>query len=189
MKSIPYLFLIGLFFLYFSRAYYAENTEGKIRALLVTVDNRALVEDLASTNYVSLSAVINMQYAKRHSYDFMSILGRMNYLHHSENSSFSTDGDYYDGNMFNYILSKYNVSNVDLPHSRDSKHQVSSFNVDLKQFRAAAWSKLLVIWNLLQRLHILPERYDYIFVIWNLLKSMRDTTTYSTWTLMQCFLR
>lgn len=126
----------------------------KIHALLVTVDNHAL-EDLASTNYV---AVINMQYAKRHSYDFLSILGKMNYLV-QYNSSISTDGDY-------YILSKYNGSHADLPPSRDSKHQVSSSNIELKQFRVAAWSKLLVIKNLLQQPKI-SERYDYIFYLYS----------------------
>ena len=83
---------------------------------------------------------------------------KMNYLV-QYNSSISTDGDY-------YILSKYNGSHADLPPSRDSKHQVSSSNIELKQFRVAAWSKLLVIKNLLQQPKI-SERYDYIFYLYS----------------------
>ena len=145
--------------------------DGKIRALLITVENRGLVEDLTTSNYLSLSAVLNMQYAKRHSYDYMFIQGRMNYLRKSDiplqdSSSISTTNEdsNHDHSMFKYIISTYNVSLVGLPHSRDSKHRISSFNIDLKQFRAASWSKLLVIWYLLQEPTI-SERYDYIFYL------------------------
>ena len=143
-----------------------EKKEKRLRALLVTVDNRALVENLTITNYLSLSTVINLQYAKRHSYDYMFIQGRMDYLNKSDqdNSSYSTDKDYYDDNVLNYVLSKYNISRVGLPQSRDSKHRIASFNVDLMQFRAASWSKILVIWNLLQEPKI-SIRYDYILLL------------------------
>ena len=171
---------IGVCFLYFG-VFCACSAEKKIRALLVTVDNRELIEDLNTTNYVTLSAVINMQYAKRHSYDYLFISGSMNYylsksnnISHVKkqiNSSLLTDDNYEDSSsLLTEIISKYSISRVDLPlllsgeDRRDSKLRVSAFNINLKQFRAAPWSKLLAVWNLLQQPEI-SDRYDYIFYL------------------------
>eukprot|EP01035_Chromulina_nebulosa_P037610 gene37610-50773_t len=89
----------------------------------------------------------------------------MTYPFNKSDNRIEDDDDFEDLNVLNYILSKYNTSQVNLPqHSANSKGRISSFNFDLKQFRAASWSKLLVIWNLLQDPKI-SEKYDYIFLL------------------------
>ena len=140
---------------------YHSLVRGTLRALILSVDNRPLVSDYWTTNYASLAAVINFHYAKHHHYDFLFVSGVM------KNSNDGISGE--DNDVVSRIVAKYNISLHDLPpvlkgESRhDSKFKIDSFNVKLKQFRAASWSKLLIIWNLLQQR--LEQKYDYILYI------------------------
>ena len=155
---LQYVALIFFCLRYISCQGMSEN--GRIRALLVTVDNRELSTDFESPNYWSLAAAINMHYAKSHSYDYLYV----NVGVGGNGTQDSVD------EAIQQSIEKYNISAELLSlaekdvESHDHKHNIASFNFQIQQFRASSWSKLLVIWKLLQNPRTV-EKYDYIFFI------------------------
>ena len=129
----------------------ALNKEN-LRLLILSVDNRPLASDFGNTNYHTLAAVINNHYAKLHHYDFAFVTGKLM----TEHSELQENSD-----PVNYIITKYNTSLPALENS-DAKHGIDSFNVKLKQFRAASWTKVLVVWSLLEQHPNISQKYDYI---------------------------
>ena len=133
-----------------------------LRVLMITVDNRALRSNNHHHHYVAsyptLSAVLNSDYAKKHGYDYK-------YVHATlDPRGNSTVAETLDLIFEKYNFTKYEVGEALLLKNKDTKHSISSFHVGQRSFRAAAWSKLLAIWHLLQQEDI-KRHYDYLFCL------------------------
>ena len=114
----------------------------KLKILIVQVDSRQLdVEDPIKASYVTIAAVLNYNYAKKHGYDFV-------YVHPSI--------DVKD------IEEKFNVKEPPSESLKDQNVKTSAFHPTFKRFRGASWNKIPTIW------HILTTKgldYDLVFYV------------------------
>lgn len=135
------LLVVWLIYLTSSSSHITTNS-AKGRYLIVSIDNRRLDDSYASSNYHTISSVLNQFYASYHGYGFIqvvmnvsSLVERVNLIHPEVSQTFRSG------------------STKDLP---------SSYNFHLHQFRGATWAKVPAIWDLVVRY---KNDYDYILFV------------------------
>jgi hypothetical protein len=112
------------------------------KCLIVNIDNRELSENINDNSYASMSAVINLAYARRHGYDFLYVQNVVK--------------------DFEKIARGKYFTNDTVPPTNIAKDVATAFHVGLLQFRAASWAKLPALWHVTVMYGV---QYDYVWYI------------------------
>jgi hypothetical protein len=99
----------------------------KKKCLLVNIDNRELNKNVNDNSYAPKTAVLNLDYAQHHGYDFIYVQNVVTDLEAETRAKFP---------------------NADIiPPTDNAKDAATAFHVGLLQFRAASWAKLPALWH------------------------------------------
>lgn len=105
----------------------SKESSGKKKCLLVSIDNRELNTNVNDNSYASKTAVLNLDYAKHHNYDFLYVQNIVTDLEKETRIQFPS---------------------ADIvPPTDNAKDAATAFHVGLMQFRAASWAKLPALWH------------------------------------------
>jgi hypothetical protein len=120
----------------------SPSSKRRKKILVMTVDSRDIHEDVNSASYVSMTAVLNYNYARRHDYEYRFFHPFVDVVR---------------------VESKYSVAapkNSSL-RNHGSVVGVTAFHPTLKCFRGASWSKLPVLWHVAST----HQQFDWILYI------------------------
>lgn len=121
---------------------FSIQSGAKKSCLLVNIDNRELSKNVHDNSYAPKTAVLNLDYAKRHGYDFLYVQNVVTDLESETRAKFP---------------------NADIiPPTDNAKDAATAFHVGLKQFRAASWAKLPALWHVTTTVGM---DYEYIWYI------------------------
>jgi hypothetical protein len=116
----------------------------KKKCLIVNIDNRELKTNVNDNSYAPKTAVLNLDYAKRHGYDFLYV----------QNAITDVEAE---------TRAKFPSTDI-VPPTDNAKDAATAFHVGLKQFRAASWAKLPALWHVTttmgKRHHEIPSVYS-----------------------------
>ena len=105
------------------------DLSSKLKILIVQVDSRQLdIEDPVKASYVTIAAVLNYNYAKKHGYDFV-------FVHPSID--------------IKTVEEKFNVKEPPSESLKDPNVKTSAFHTGFKRFRGASWNKIPALWHIL----------------------------------------
>jgi len=114
----------------------------KKKCLLVNIDNRDLSKNINDNSYAAKTAVLNLDYAQHHGYDFVYVQNVVTDLEMETRKKFPS---------------------ADIvPPTDNAKDAATAFHVGLKQFRAASWAKLPALWHVTTTI---GKDYEYIWYI------------------------
>lgn len=99
----------------------------KKKCLIVNIDNRELNTNIHDNSYAPKTAVLNLDYANHHGYDFLYVQNVVTDLEAETRAKFPN-------------------SDI-IPPTDNAKDAATAFHVGLKQFRAASWAKLPALWH------------------------------------------
>lgn len=112
---------------FFGRLCLSKESGAKKKCLLVSIDNRELNTNVNDNSYASKTAVLNLDYAKHHNYDFLYVQNTITDLEKETRTQFPS---------------------ADIvPPTDNAKDAATAFHVGLMQFRAASWAKLPALWH------------------------------------------
>lgn len=100
----------------------------KKTCLLVSIDNRELTETVNDGNYAPKTAVLNLEYANYHGYDFLYVQNIVKDFEAMTRARFKNIND-------------------KIPKMDAAKDVATAYHVGLQQFRAASWAKLPALWH------------------------------------------
>ena len=121
-----------------------SNNAKKKTCLIVSIDNRELSPNINDNQYPPMTAVLNLDYAKHHNYDFVYV------------QNVVTDLEKETRLMF---------PNSDIiPPTDNAKDAATAFHVGLKQFRAASWAKLPALWHVTTTIGIMNEIFLIVYL-------------------------
>ncbi len=103
------------------------SAASKKKCLIVSIDNRELKSDVNDNSYATKTAVINLDYAKHHNYDFLYVQNIVTDVEKETRAQFP----------------KADI----VPPTDNAKDAATAFHVGLLQFRAASWAKLPALWH------------------------------------------
>jgi len=103
------------------------STTTKKKCLIVSIDNRELKTDVTDNSYATKTAVINLNYAQHHNYDFLYVQNQVTDVEKETRAQFP----------------KADI----VPPTDNAKDAATAFHVGLLQFRAASWAKLPALWH------------------------------------------
>lgn len=113
--------------LFLISALVCESVATKKKCLIVSIDNRELKTDVNDNSYATKTAVINLDYAKHHNYDFLYV----------QNAVTDVEKE---------TRAKFPKADI-VPPTDNAKDAATAFHVGLLQFRAASWAKLPALWH------------------------------------------
>jgi hypothetical protein len=128
--------------LYICLFVYSCYSDKRKKWLIISVDNREMNPSFEAAQYLSMTSVLNQEYANYHGYDFINVQDVIKNLEEEVKSKYSQ----YD----------------EIPPTTLTKDMATAFHVGLHQFRAASWAKLPGIWHIVDTL---GKNYERIFYI------------------------
>ena len=115
-----------------------ESVATKKKCLIVSIDNRELKSDMNDNSYATKTAVINLDYAKHHNYDFLYVQNIVTDVEKETRLQFP----------------KADI----VPPTDNAKDAATAFHVGLLQFRAASWAKLPALWHVTSTVGMFADR-------------------------------
>jgi hypothetical protein len=122
--------------------------------LVIMSDNRPLVSDLSTANYVSLAAAVNFLYARRYNYDFEYFLVTFNM---TKARALGVDAAALE--LGGKAVKRDFFAQDILSEAYNPRDRATCYHPGFKALRAASWSKLVPSWLASQR------RYTWVMYL------------------------
>ena len=148
MNTIVVRVLVGCLLISFDATVDASKDKNtatkKKKCLIVSIDNRELNPNLRDNQYPPMTAVLNLDYAIHHNYDFLYVQNIVTDLEAETRKQFPT---------------------ADIvPPTDNAKDAATAFHVGLLQFRAASWAKLPALWHVTTTVGMMSQ--EHVILLW-----------------------